>query len=132
MPDLNVPKRSLNLSKIDIQTDEQLLVIAGRELRLMEILEEEDRVNADIKSTEARATAAEGELKKTDAGTIAAKRAEIRVGEQRLAIKQKRYRLLELDDERGVVLETVEASKKHIGMLEAEKGQQLSLSVKES
>lgn len=126
MADLNTPSARILLAKIEIQHDEQMLVIAGRDLRLAEIAEENVRVSADIDTTEARAVAFGVDLKKVPADSLDSRRLQIKVGEQRLAVKQKKLRLLELDEEHAQVLGDIEASRSHLVTLAAEKAQQIA------
>lgn len=125
MADLGHPKPHMVLARLDIQIDEQGIQVQSRELRLAEIDEEKVRVAADAVDGDEKGDVAEAEYAKAkDKTTVAARKLSINLSGLRLAAKQKRFRLLELDDEREQVLNDIEDSKTVIARLRAEQVQQ--------
>lgn len=119
------PPPTLILAKLDLQIDQQRLALEQKDLRLLELAEEEGRVKADIERVEALRVAAEAErVTITDAGSIDARRLGVKAHELVLQVKTKKIRLLELDGERESIASDKAAATEHITKLGAEVAQQ--------
>lgn len=118
------PGARILLAKLDLQIDEQHLVLEQKELRLLELDEEQARVQSDIEDFEARGKAATADGAKAESGSVVARKAGIKAHELALLVKGKRIRLLELDEERQQIAGDKDAAAAHITKLEAEVGQQ--------
>jgi hypothetical protein len=120
--DLGLPKAKIILARLDLQIDEQRLVLEQKDIRLSEIDDEQTNVDADIARVEAlQADVLSGAPK---GSSLDAKRAALKAHEYALAVKGKRIRLLELDEEREQIATDKTASLAHITKLEAEVQQQ--------
>lgn len=125
------PAPKVLLARLDQRIDEQNLVLEQKELRLMELDEEQAHVQSDIEDFESRRKAAEAEGAAAPKGSLAAKRAQVKAHEIALLVKGKNIRLLELDEERQQIAGDQAAAKAHIKALEAEVGQQQARASKE-
>ena len=128
MADLNQPNARLLLARLAVEMEEQLLSIDQKELRLDEAAEEEARIRADLEGALepklVELETAERSASKKGASTPEARRARIDTRKQRLLIRNKELRLLELDVERTGLHGDIEAARRHIAKVEAEASQQ--------
>lgn len=118
------PAAKILLAKLDLQIDEQRLVLEQKDLRLLELDEEQGNVQSDTETFETRRKAAEAEGAKAAKDSIAARKGTIKAHELALVIKGKKIRLLELDEEREAIARDKAAAEAHIAKLEGEVGQQ--------
>lgn len=125
MGDLGVNRPHMLIAKNELGIDSDLLVIEGKELRLVEMDEEQAHVEHDIADAQGRAAAFATQAKPfKDQASAEARRLKLKAHEQENSIAQKRYRLLELDEERDAVRGDIEASRQHIELLQREVAQQ--------
>ena len=127
--DLGHPSPILTLRRHELAIEEQEIVIASKELRLLEIAEEEARITKDLSGSlrpeaERLGGVAEAVERKQGASTPDAYRARIKARQQHLLIHQRELRLLELDDERNGIGIDIDASREAIAKLEAEASHQ--------
>lgn len=119
------PPATLMLAKLDLEIDQQKLVIEQKDLRLLELAEEQGRVEVDMARVEDLRLAAEAErVTITDAGSIEARRLVVKAHEHSLQVKTKKIRLLELDGERQAIAADKAAASAHITKVGAEVAQQ--------
>lgn len=125
MGDLGVHKPHMLIARRELEIDSDELVIEGKEVRLLELDEEQHNVESDIESALARAGEFEVKAKAVqEPQTSEARRLLLRAHEQHNSIQAKKYRLLELDEEREQVRGDIEASRAHIETLQREVAQQ--------
>jgi hypothetical protein len=125
MADLNEPQARLLIARGELGIKGQHLNIRKRELRMMEIEVEVERIGAENKVSLVQITEIEKSLPaipKTD--LIGRARAEIDRDERSVIIDTKNVRLLELEEERLGVIGDIAASRDHITKLQAEVSQQ--------
>lgn len=125
MVDLNVPSAKLLLARLDVSIDEQTLVIQRKELRMAEMRDEIQNVQADIVQQERALAEVDAALaQERDRDALSARTLLVTKSERSIAIKNKKVRLLELDEEHAGILGDIEASRAHITKLKAEVAQQ--------
>ncbi len=139
MPDLPIPKPrdighpnpTITVARHELAIEEQRIVVESKELRLLEIGEEEARIQTDIEqhlSPEAeRLDKAAVDEDARGRSTTDAYRARIKARQQGLLVRQRQLRLLELDDERTGIEFDLNASLTLIAKIEAEVSQQRAL-----
>lgn len=128
MSDLGVVPTHILIQTNEVGIEEQELQIEKRELRLLELDDEHDRIRREQAGHEAEAKAADAQRTKaeTAGSVIDARRAKITAAEHRLVINQRNTRLLEIEEERRQVGVDIAASRTHIKNLQAEVSQQRS------
>lgn len=125
MGDLNEPQARLLIARGELGVKNQQLNIRKRELRMLEIDAEVERINQEIKALSVQIAETEkllSAVSKTD--VIGRTRIEIERDERSVMIDTKKVRLLELEDERLGVIGDIAASQDHITKLQAEVSQQ--------
>lgn len=124
MSDIGHPDAAINLAKAELGIAEQEVVIERQEVRLLELDEEADRVDAMKVSHEKSIAQFTAEAAAKSTGALDRRRATIKAHEHGLEIKRANIRLLEIDAERRQVAVNVAASRTHIATLSAEVSQQ--------
>lgn len=127
--DLGVPVASLLIARHEMALEEQEIVVEMKELRLLEIDEEQTRIVADIDGNLGPEAARldevlEGIQRKQGSSATDVYRARIKARQQHLLIRQRNLRLLELDEERTGVNMDIVASANVIAKVKAEIAQQ--------